>query len=809
MAEDSRAQPPFRPPVPADSGSTAGTAGPGAARADAPPTFATAADVPADEGPFGLPRWVGRYRLGQLLGKGGMGSVYEAEQEHPRRKVALKILRPSMAAETALGRFDQEVQVLAKLQHPGIATIFDAGMQRLELGEPVAYFAMEYIPAARPIDQYAAAAELDLASMLSLFARVCDAVDYAHTCGVVHRDIKPGNVLVDIAGNPKVIDFGIALLKRPDGTQAARYTSEGLAVGTREYMSPEQTGGPTAEIDQRTDVYSLGVLLYQLVTGRMPFDFKDKSDFEVLRMIREVDPISPRAAVPGLPGDVETIILSALAKAPARRYDTAGKFAADVRRYLAGEPIEARKDSPTYVLRKRAESAAGRHPLVWAVIAVALASVVAYYPAVNIVYRWTPLDRWWGQVIGHLVPPAAHNQAPKHTMLVAISSTAEGPKLGEELGLAGVGDRLGPPWRQLHAMLIRRLASLERPPRVIALDFEMPQRTGVEFRRYDTMLAAEIRNAASKGIPVVLAAGRWDWSETAPESVVSDELVASGIRVATATGRQEIDAGRNLVVDLLVATSPADWRRSFALETALAFRRNAKIGNVTADEAGVHVQWLESALPRWAIGSTGKADVRPATETLPIRVSRDSNAVGSDSRGVQGSDVRLLFEAAFPEQPYFTSATVEYADVLRASDMQLEQWFAGKIAMVGDLTGGDAWLRHSDGRKEHGARGILTAVEAIINQSGLRRPTAQESWWIVLATVVAGALLGAVIWRSSGGIVFGLVMLTLVLGTISVWCARSAGYLFNPVVPLLGAFVACAAAAWIRKMRGKVGGVAW
>ena len=302
-------------------------------------------------GPSGLlppvPMRIAHYRILRLLGEGGMGVVYEAEQDRPRRSVALKLVRPGLASPALLRRFAHEAQILARLQHPGIAQIYEAGLG--DDGQP--FFAMEFIRGL-PLGEFADRQGLDLAARLGLVARVCDAVHHAHNRGVIHRDLKPANILVEETGEPKVLDFGVARATDADLLTAAGLTRTGQLLGTPRYMSPEQVAADPDAIDQRADVYALGVILFELVAHRLPYQLENRPLAEAARLIQEQD--SPRLGSldPELRGDVETIVAKALEKDPARRYQSAATLAEDLRRWLAHKPILARPPSALYHLGK-------------------------------------------------------------------------------------------------------------------------------------------------------------------------------------------------------------------------------------------------------------------------------------------------------------------------------------------------------------------------------------------------------------------------------------------------------------------------
>ncbi len=339
---------------------------------------------PGTQGPGAI---IGPYKLLQMIGEGGFGIVYMAEQQQPvRRKVALKIIKLGMDTRQVIARFEAERQALAMMEHPNIAKVLDAGAT--ELGRP--YFVMELVRGI-PITEYCDTNKLSTADRLALFMQVCNAVQHAHQKGVIHRDIKPSNVLVTLHDGkpvPKVIDFGIAKATNQRLTDKTLFTEFRQFIGTPEYMSPEQAEMSGLDVDTRSDIYSLGVLLYELLTGTTPFDalqMRGQAIDRIQRLIRETEPPRPSTRVETLAyapstatttsladvarhrrtdaaglgrllrGDLDWIVMRAIEKDRTRRYETATALADDVQRHLNDEPVEAGPPSTLYRLRKFAK----------------------------------------------------------------------------------------------------------------------------------------------------------------------------------------------------------------------------------------------------------------------------------------------------------------------------------------------------------------------------------------------------------------------------------------------------------------------
>lgn len=383
---------------------------------------ATALDATSTVAAHSLPQQIGPYVPLRLLGEGGMGTVYLAEQQRPRRLVALKLMRSGHFSSELSERFRREAEFLGQLEHPGIARIFDAGEHATATAR-IAYLAMEYVDGTglREHCQNTAASDRE---RLRLVAQVARAVHHAHVRGVVHRDLKPGNVLVGKDGQPRVLDFGIALALG-DAADPQRLTQLGELVGTLSYMSPEQIGGDTRRVDQRSDVYALGVILYELLCGEYPHALQNTSFIEAARIVSEQPPRGLAKRRPELAGDVDTLVMKALESDRDRRYQSAGDFADDIERYLDNRPILARPATAAYLTGKFFR----RHRIATAAAAVVLLSLLA---AVAVSLHFAIAE---AKARREAVARAESNEAVSRFLIDMLTSADPERSLGNQLTL--------------------------------------------------------------------------------------------------------------------------------------------------------------------------------------------------------------------------------------------------------------------------------------------------------------------------------------------------------------------------------------
>jgi len=338
---------------------------------DVPDAFLDPHDIPAidpdADGPLDPGARLGEFLVLRAIGSGGMGVVYVAQQDRPRRTVALKVLRRGLRRPEIQKRFEREAELLGRLQHPGIAQIY--AFRQGDRSVP-AYLVMELVEGP-PITEFARARGLTLAERAALVARLCDGVHHAHERGIVHRDLKPANVLVTADGQPKVLDFGIARATGLDLHLSTIQTAHGQLVGTLAYMSPEQLLGNPSLVDARSDVYAIGVLLYRLLAGRLPIDFGDVPFAEAVRRLADGVPPPLDVIDPNLAGPLASIVGRAMHRDVERRHQSAADLAADLRAFLDGRPVSASGDAAPPVMHAAIVGA-------WLVVALASGEVLVF-----------------------------------------------------------------------------------------------------------------------------------------------------------------------------------------------------------------------------------------------------------------------------------------------------------------------------------------------------------------------------------------------------------------------------------------------
>jgi len=547
---------------------------------------------------------IGPYRLLKILGEGGMGQVWLAEQTSPvRRQVALKLIRSGMLHSVALQRFQAERQSLAIMDHPCIAKVFDAGAA--PGGQP--YFVMEYVEGV-PITQYCDQKKLPLPDRLRLFIQVCEAVQHAHRKAIIHRDLKPANILVvEIDGKPRprIIDFGIAKAAVPSEPDATLFTQAGVLLGTPGYMSPEQIDPTVRDVDTRTDVYSLGVILYELLTGSLPFNtqqLKKQPLDKLLRLIREEDPPSPSTKVDAdsdktiesadlrglqpaqlvtlLRGDLDWVTMKALERDRDRRYGSPSELAAEIERYLQNRPVFARPASASYRLRKYVR----RHGVAVAVASGGLALLVAFAVMQGVQLRRITRERDRANRITEFMTSMFKVADPNEARGNSITAREILDKSSKEIETGLAKDP------QLQAQLMGTMGQVYASMGLFPQGQAMLERAVQTGRRIGGPYDPDALRAMSYLSFLLLRQGRYaDAEKLFKEAIPGQERVFGANDAITLNTRRYLASvlefeGKYTEADSVMTKVLADDRRALGTENAETLRAMNVMANILDDE---------------------------------------------------------------------------------------------------------------------------------------------------------------------------------------------------------------------------------
>jgi serine/threonine-protein kinase RIO1 len=734
------------------------------------------------------PLRIGHYHVRRVISSGGMGTVYEALQEHPRRTVAVKVMSPGVVSRSALGRFEHESQILARLRHPNIAQVVEAGMHR-EGGAVVPYFVMEYIPSPRSITEYAREHHLGIRQKLELFAKVCDAVQHGHEKGVIHRDLKPGNILVDAEGVPKVIDFGVARATDSDLAITTLQTDVGQLIGTLQYMSPEQVEADPHAIDARSDVYALGVVLYELLCGRLPYDVSGVPMLEAARIIKQDPPTRLSTIDAKLRGDLETIVLTALAKDRTRRYRTAAELGQDLERYLHDEPILARRPTVHYLLGRRTRAIIHRHPVGTMVAVILAAFVAAEIVGFPVVHRWTPLYEWFKEFIGRAPWPAPGSDTLASVRVIRITDLTAGVagQTALDEGLRGVDPAHWPSMRRLHGRLMERLAGAGVRSVTWNLSFRGPSEFDEDFVRG----AQALRDA---GVDVVVGVPEWPLRE----SPLISETIAGHVRWGGPTANFDDKAPWNL--HLFAQREGSEPVPSLVLASlAAALRPGAEVF-ITPDrrddtlKLGYFRRYGDRQEKQWL----------PGTDEIALsRIEPYAPPADEPPLGRKPGDQIGIYIVELPGDPVLEASAMDYEGIFRTSGEDLRQRLGGKAVIVGDFRRAAArtFFPHPDGRVLSATWGFAAGLDMLLGGGVIRveRTASQRVGWLLAAGL--GVLIALV---ATGRPLLRLALLgAATVGSLclSVLLYHELQYFLNPLVPLLAMVVACELAVWINRVR--------
>jgi CHASE2 domain-containing sensor protein/predicted Ser/Thr protein kinase len=718
------------------------------------------------------------YTLVREVHRGGQGVVYEAIQHSTRRKVAVKVLNEGpLAGRRDRARFAREIEILAQLKHPNIVTIHDSGTAAGH-----AFFVMDYI-AGQSLDQWSTAAPRSVDEMLRLFHRICLAVHAAHQRGIVHRDLKPGNIRIDTEGEPHILDFGLAKLPagRISGDVAPQVmTLTGQFMGSIPWASPEQAEAIPGRIDPRTDVYALGVILYQLLTGRFPYVVVGNLR-DVLSNILQAEPTRPSTVRRGIRPDVEVIVLRCLQKDRDRRYQTAGELARDIARYLAGEPIAARRDSVLYLLRIRTRSALRKHPTLAGVAIAAVAVLLTHYwPGALLVYTWTPANRLFERLAtpSRASPPSVPFE---NIRVIALTAHTDLRLVATQAGIAPDDLTQHPrSMRRAHGLLMERLAGAGAATVVWDIRFDGES-------AYDEDFVRGVRALAQAGRSVIVAANTW------PLGPDNFPALSATIAAATRWGCSPagLQADEPWRVYLAVQRGLADPLPSLALRAFAAVRRPDCEFDVHLDRAGQRL-----TLVYWKSAARVPASRVPSGPTDEIRVTALREAEREQPKyGLKRGDMLAYYVLDLPSDDVLAAATVDYGQALAADRAELHRLVAGRVVLVSDQRDVTQTFPTPDHRSLAGTYAHATALDMLLRGAPVRVPSGEPA----LAVTSLAALLGLLAGRSLGARP-RMRVTVLAVGCAAIMLigfaeARYGRLLYNPLVAVLALVIASELAA--------------
>ncbi len=724
------------------------------------------------------------YEIVAEISRGGQGIVYQAVQQTTKRKVAIKVLLHGQFADKASRRrFQREIEMLAQLRHPNIVSIYHAELTK----DGRQFYVMDYVRGRR-LDEHVQNQCASVEQIIKLYIGICEAMHYAHEHGIVHRDLKPQNILVDNDGNAHILDFGLA---RPLAVGSDPQLSASVHVmGTLRYLSPEQAGRDPNMIDRRTDIYALGVILYTLLTGSGPYD-TDSDLHSALHNILHTAPRRPSSIREGLQGDVETILLTCLAKERERRYPSAAALAADLRAFLAGAPISAKQDSLAYLVRMHTKRAVARHRVTTHLAVIAAATTLAFMIGEPLFFSWTRT----GQILDRQLTRPLRNQpiaAPTGPVLqqvrvIALTDASDVEALAKRESLADVTTANRPSWRRLHGRLMERLA--QAGVRAVAWDLTFEGETP-----FDADFARGARALREAGAEVVVNVTVWPMKEL-PSSRLS-RTIAQHVR----WGWPGLWTPSSWALLLFMQRGLADPLPSLALTTLTAARQPDANPDFHVDDGSESLEILywtsDPDVPRLKVWEDSSDHVK-------LSYLRD---VPDDTpaMGLKAGDRVGYFVLPMPHDDVLAASTINYDTVFSAAIDDLKNMLRDKVVVIGDIQGTTDRYPHPDGRTLPGCYAHAVGIDMLLQSISIDRPRGTAR----VALTLGGGLVGCLIvtlasrrrWRA-----YLLVAAAAAAGFgASLVMARLANMVWNPLLPILAMVIAGEMSLWIGR-RNKLG----
>lgn len=749
---------------------------------DAPPTR-TRAGISGvgmfPESTLPAPGTFSGYDILSELNRGGQGVVYLARQHGTLRDVAIKVpLGDALATSVGLARFQREIESVARLRHTNVVSVFHPG--GTSDGRP--FFVMEYVDGL-PLIAHIQSHGLTTREIVALAAEVCDGLDSAHGAGVIHRDLKPGNILVDRGGHPRILDFGLARSLDPNPAEAISTSRQ--IMGTLAYMAPEQARGDHPNTAECTDIHAIGVILFQALTGVLPYP-TDKPDFLLLQAIIHDPPLRPSAVRREIRGDLETIILKCLDKEPVRRYRSAAELGEDLRRYLRGEAITAKTDSAIYLARKQIERGFRRYPVSFqaagvCVIVLALAYVVRPISGSVMARRF---ERW---VAGRAA--ALHNaDIFRNVRVIGITDETKVGAIAKVVGLSGFDAGTPQQLRRLHGKAMEQLATLK--PLAVAWDIKF-----ISDSPFDQALADGFRALEREGIPVVCAAPGW-WSDGKASGLAT--IVAEQARWGT------IFAGFDTVppqVQLAMQSGTKDVLPSLALATVAAARHPAWEASYAMDasERTLTIQYYERdpTMPQRKVWHDPPDRIRLAGFRIADKTAPDLMS----TQGIQSHDQVAIHGFLFRADDHFQRSTIEYSHLFDTDKSPAVLDLKGKIVIVADQRSGVDEHAVGSGRVVKGCYAHATVVEELLyeitNNPPLRSPVTASILMDLVVFAGLGWGLSFVRVRRAAAAISMLVALSFVA---SYALATRSHALWDPTLPCVAAVLTAVLTPYLRRI---------